>query len=90
VRGEARTRADNQHVPDGNKLSPEDVGLTRKDIHEARMIRDAEQASPGIVRQTVDNAVAAGKEPSNAKVRRAVVETAGRFRASTFNKLIMN
>jgi hypothetical protein len=49
-RGEVRTRADNQHVPDQNKLSPEDIGLTRKDIHEARQFRDAEVAQTGIAR----------------------------------------
>lgn len=48
------------------------VGLTRKEIHEARKIRDAEEADPGIVRRTVDEAVAAGEEPTKAKVRRAV------------------
>lgn len=29
-----------------------DVGLTYKDVHEARQIRDAEEADPGIVRHT--------------------------------------
>ena len=35
-RGEVRTRADNQHVPDENKLKVTDLGLTRKQVHEAR------------------------------------------------------
>lgn len=35
-RGEIRTRADNQLVPGENKLSAEDLGLSRKDNHEAR------------------------------------------------------
>ena len=52
-----------------------DIGLSRKDIHEARIIRDAEKADPGVVRRTVDAAIAAGEEPSKAKVRRAVLET---------------
>ncbi len=34
--------------------SAADVGLTRKDIHEARQIRDAEVAEPGIVRRALD------------------------------------
>jgi hypothetical protein len=29
-----------------------DIGMTHKDIHEARIIRDAEVADPGIVRRT--------------------------------------
>lgn len=53
-----------------------DVGVTHKDMHEARIIRDAELADPGIVKRTVDAAVAAGDEPTKAKVRRAVIEAA--------------
>ena len=36
-----------------------DVGQSRKEIHEARTIRDAEKRDPGVVRRTVDRA--AGK-----------------------------
>jgi hypothetical protein len=45
------------------------IGLTSRDIHEARIIRDAEKVDPGIVRRTVDAALAAGEEPSKARVR---------------------
>ena len=38
------------------KATAADIGLSRKDIHEARQIRDAEKADPGIVRRTVDEA----------------------------------
>lgn len=55
--------------------SAADIGLSRKEIHEARIIRDAEVADPGIVRRTVDQALAAGHEPSKALVRRAVSRT---------------
>ena len=34
-----------------------DLGLTRKEIHEARIIRDAEKAEPGIVRRTLHEAL---------------------------------
>lgn len=70
--------ARNFTVPDENSELPSaaDIGLTRKEIHEARVIRDAEEIDPGIVRRTVDAAVAAGEEPSKAKVRRVVYETA--------------
>lgn len=51
-----------------------DIGLSRKDIHEARQIRDAEAAEPGLVRRTLDARLAAGEEPSKAAVRRAVSE----------------
>jgi hypothetical protein len=49
-----------------------EIGLTHKDIHEARAIRDAEEAEPGIVHRTVTELVDAGAEPTKAAVRRAV------------------
>lgn len=48
-----------------------DVGLSHKDIHEAREIRDAEETYPGIIRRTLDAALEAGEEPTKAAVRRA-------------------
>jgi hypothetical protein len=45
---------------------PADIGLTHKDIHEARLIRDAEVADPGIVRRALDEKLAAGEEPRKA------------------------
>jgi hypothetical protein len=77
-RGEVATLSDGRRSSKTEDLKPTtaDLGLTHKDIHEARIIRDAEIADPGIVRRTVDAAIAAGEEPSKAKVRRAVLETA--------------
>ena len=46
-----------------------DLGLTRKAIHEARQIRNAEAVSPGIVRRTLDQQLAQGKEPTKAAMR---------------------
>jgi hypothetical protein len=54
------------------------IGLTHKEIHDAREVRDAEAAEPGIVQKTVDGAVAAGEEPTKAEVKRAVRQAAGR------------
>lgn len=71
-RGEARTRSDNQHIPDGNKLALADIGISAKQIHEARIVRDAEEEDPGIVRRVLDDALDAGEEPTRAKVTRAV------------------
>jgi hypothetical protein len=69
-RGEVKTVG---NVPrQNNKPSVADLGLSRKQIHEAREIRDAEQAEPGIVKRTLDAAVESGEEPTRAKVRRAV------------------
>ena len=53
-RGEIRRQADNQLIPDGNKLSTTDLGLSLKDIYEARQFRYAEQAEPGIIRRSLD------------------------------------
>jgi hypothetical protein len=50
----------------------EDIGLTRKQIHEARFWRDVERDNPGITRKTLDTMLAAGKEPNRAELRRAI------------------
>ena len=73
-------------VPVRNAATAADIGLTRKEIHEARTIRDAELADPGIVRRTIDAAVAAGEEPSKAKVRRAAVNAIAKPKVSTPKK----
>lgn len=59
-------------VPDENIPTVTDIGLSRKQIHEARQIRDAEEADPGVVRRTLDEHLEAGEEPTKAAVRRAV------------------
>lgn len=60
-------------IQDGNSSAiVADIGITSKDIHEAREVRDAEEADPGIVRRTLDEALDAGEEPTRAKVKRAV------------------
>ena len=43
-RGEVATRADQNLLPEQKKVSVAEIGLTHKDIHEARIIRDAEEA----------------------------------------------
>jgi hypothetical protein len=69
-RGEVAKPGTNQHqegVSDGNTLpSAAELGLTRKDIHDARAIRNAEAAEPGIVRATLDSLIEAGEEPTKA------------------------
>ncbi|TAZ20704.1 hypothetical protein ELH77_19045 [Rhizobium ruizarguesonis] len=76
-RGEVATDGRPKTVPDGNGIpSAADVGLSRKDVHEARLIRDAETADPGVVRRTLDEKLASGEEPTKAALRKAVVEVA--------------
>lgn len=61
-RGEVATVGKPVNVPDGNnKPTAADIGISRKDIHEAREIRDAEEADPGIVRRTLNIINAAGR-----------------------------
>jgi len=54
-------------VPNANL---ENIGLTKREVHEARQIRDAEETYPGIVRRTLDAALEAGEEPTKAAVRK--------------------
>lgn len=65
-------------VPSRNAATAADVGLTRKQVHEARQVRDAEQAQPGIVRQTLDDKLAVGEEPTRAAVNAAVAKVFGK------------
>jgi len=58
-------------VADHNIPSAADLGLRRDQIHEARLIRDAEAAEPGIVRRTLDERLDRGEEPTRAALRRA-------------------
>jgi hypothetical protein len=51
-----------------------DIGLTRKQIHEARNVRNAEKKKPGIVQRTLEAKLKAGSEPLRADVKRAVQE----------------
>lgn len=56
-------------VPDGNAFTAQEAGLTRKEIHEARKLRDAERAAPGIVERAIAARLAGGFSPSRAQVR---------------------
>ena len=54
------------------------LGLRRDEIHDARLIRDAEANDPGIVRRTLDDRLARGEEPTRAALRKMVVDAAMR------------
>lgn len=51
----------------------DELGLTHKQVHEARQIRDAEEAQPGIVKRTLDRAIADRREPTRAELQRSVL-----------------
>lgn len=67
-------------VPKQNfgKATAADIGLSRKEIHEARIIRDAEDAEPGAIRRALDEALDAGEEPTRAHVMRAALKASKR------------
>ena len=59
-------------VPVGNEVTPSaaNAGLTRKQIHEARQVRDAESVAPGIAKRTVE----AAKRVANVVLQQALDE----------------
>ena len=63
--GEVASRDDGDRPSNAEDLKPtvSDIGLTHKEIHEARIIRDAEESDPGIVRRTLDKAGAPKQNP---------------------------
>lgn len=75
-RGEVSSRGQrNDFLPEGEKVPTiSDIGFTHKDIHEARLIRDAEEADPGIVRRALDEKLESGEEPTKAALRKMVVD----------------
>lgn len=76
-RGEIRGRGGDQTSTAEVCLpGPADIGLTHKDIYEARQFRDAEVNEPGIARRALDARLAQGLEPNKAALREAVIEAA--------------
>jgi hypothetical protein len=70
--GEATTKGRPKNVPDREQYSAEEAGLSRKEIHEARKLRDAERDRPGIVERAIAARLLAGLEPSRANLRATV------------------
>jgi hypothetical protein len=78
-RGEVQKDGRPKTVSDGNGYVPAtaaDLGLSRKEVHDARLIRDAEEAEPGLVRRTLEEKLARGEEPTRAALRKMVVDAA--------------
>lgn len=74
--GQQGTRTD--LVRDANEVvaTAADLGLNRREIHEARLLRDVEVAEPGLIRRTLDERLERGEEPTRAALRKMVVEAA--------------
>lgn len=72
-RGEVATVGRN--VGNGNvSATAADLGLRRDEIHEARRLRDAEQAEPGLIRRSLDAMIDRGEEPTRAALKREVID----------------
>lgn len=72
-RGEVATPGgDKSKLPEQNFATAADIGLSHKDIHEARIIRDAEATDPGATRRALDGIIERGEEPTRAAVRREI------------------
>jgi N6-adenosine-specific RNA methylase IME4 len=64
-------------VPIGNKVATaEDVGLSRKQVFEARQIRDAIKSDPTIVGRVLSEMLSEGEEPTRAALKRAIAPAA--------------
>ena len=57
-------------VEPSNVTTASDLGLRRDQIHNARLLRDAEPADPGLVRRALDEKLQRGEEPPRSAVRR--------------------
>ena len=83
VRGGDRKSAE-INVPgrniDHKAPTAEDIGLTRKKIHEARQVRDAMEREAGIVRRVLDHILEAGDEPTKAKLNKVILGKAKEIR----------
>ena len=77
ARGEVRS-ANERTASSAEAVGAEDLGLTHKQVHEARTIRDAEAAEPGVVRRTLDKRLDEREEPTKAALRKAVIDAAHR------------
>lgn len=59
--GQQGARTDLVHAVNEVVASAADLGLNRREIHEARQLRDAVADNPGIIRQTLDDRLARGE-----------------------------
>ncbi len=71
ARGEVAKRGWESGVDKRNTTTAADLGLRRDQIHDARLIRDAEVAEPGFVRRTLEDKLERGEAPTRSAVRRA-------------------
>lgn len=73
-RGEVRANGERSFSSAGKAVVAE-IGVSPKDIHDARQLRDAERDDPGVTRRVIDGMLERGEEPTRAAVRREIVAT---------------
>jgi len=81
-RGEIRANGD-KSFSGKEKLSGPEI-VPPKDLHEARIVRDAEENEPGVIRRALDEVLEAGEEPTKAHVKRAALKATKRTRGKRF------
>lgn len=73
-RGEVR-KAGNPILTRGEELpSAKELGISDKDVFEARKFRDAEKAEPGLISRALDAMIERGEEPTRAALKREVID----------------
>jgi len=70
VAGHGRSKVEGDNV-----TSTADLGIRRDEIHEARKLRDAERAEPGLAERALNAMVERGEEPTKAELRRKIAPT---------------
>ncbi len=81
-RGEvASDGGDRTSLPAGNTATVADIGLTSKEVHNSRQLRNAAAAYPGLVQRVVDQAIEQGEEPTRARLYRQVKDITKEIRA---------
>lgn len=77
-RGEVKSHGGSRvNVPSGNVApSAAEVGLNRKEIHEGRKLRDAENVNPGKAERVLKEVAERGEEPTKAKLRKEIAPNA--------------
>jgi hypothetical protein len=78
---EVRGHGNKSDIPKKN-ITPtvRDIGLTSKQIHQARKIRDAEKHKPGYLKTILDAKLEAGKEPKRADMMGATKSSSPKMR----------
>ena len=71
-RGEVAGHGRSKVEPD-NVTTAADLGLRRDEIHDARKLRDAERAEPGVVQRTINSMIERGEEPTRATLKREIM-----------------